>query len=246
MPLLAVRASRCSPWTRRRRRWPRSAALQAAGSPPLEAAELFLADGLALVRAHTGLPAPFAERAPGVPAGRVRRPRRTRATTLLAALEEVSEQRAGDRRRRVGEDAPSRERLWRYREAHTESINAAGVPVKLDVAVPLGRLDRALARAAGRRTRGRRRRRARSSSGISTRATCTSTCSAPTTTHAVSDAVLRYVTSLGGSISAEHGVGRAKAEWLALSRSPAEIAAMRAIKHALDPRGLLNPGVILG
>jgi FAD/FMN-containing dehydrogenase len=48
----------------------------------------------------------------------------------------------------------------------------------------------------------------------------------------------------GGTISAEHGIGRAKAAMLPVSRSPAEIAAMRAIKHALDPTGLLNPGVL--
>jgi len=40
-------------------------------------------------------------------------------------------------------------------------------------------------------------------------------------------------------------VGRAKAHWLSLSRSPEEIAAMRRIKNALDPAGTLNPGVLL-
>ena len=49
----------------------------------------------------------------------------------------------------------------------------------------------------------------------------------------------------GGSISAEHGIGRAKARYLHLSRSAVEIASMRAIKHALDPTGILNPGVLL-
>jgi FAD/FMN-containing dehydrogenase len=53
------------------------------------------------------------------------------------------------------------------------------------------------------------------------------------------------VAGLGGSISAEHGVGRAKRSWLHLSRGPAEIAAMRALKAALDPTGMLNPGVLL-
>jgi FAD/FMN-containing dehydrogenase len=62
----------------------------------------------------------------------------------------------------------------------------------------------------------------------------------------VEDAVLRLVSSYGGSISAEHGVGRAKRAWLELSRSPAEIEMMRSIKNALDPSGLLNPGVLLG
>jgi FAD/FMN-containing dehydrogenase len=61
----------------------------------------------------------------------------------------------------------------------------------------------------------------------------------------VTDAVLRVVAGLRGSISSEHGVGRAKAEWLSLSRSATEIAAMQAIKAALDPRRTLNPGVLL-
>ena len=62
----------------------------------------------------------------------------------------------------------------------------------------------------------------------------------------VDDAVLRLVARLGGSISAEHGIGRAKARWLPLTRSKAEIAAMTAVKAALDPAGLLNPGAIMG
>ncbi|MCA9679357.1 MAG: FAD-binding oxidoreductase [Kofleriaceae bacterium] len=49
-----------------------------------------------------------------------------------------------------------------------------------------------------------------------------------------------------GSVSAEHGIGLLKREWLGYSRSPDEIAMMRAIKAALDPRGLLNPGKVLG
>ncbi len=56
--------------------------------------------------------------------------------------------------------------------------------------------------------------------------------------------VLELVASLGGSISAEHGIGQAKAKYLSLSRSPEEIATMRAIKSALDPAGLMAPGVI--
>jgi FAD/FMN-containing dehydrogenase len=62
---------------------------------------------------------------------------------------------------------------------------------------------------------------------------------------AVTEAVLKLVSSYGGSISAEHGVGRHKREYLGLSRSPEEIAVMRSIKSSLDPQGLLNPGVLL-
>jgi FAD/FMN-containing dehydrogenase len=47
---------------------------------------------------------------------------------------------------------------------------------------------------------------------------------------------------LHGSVSAEHGIGLLKREFLPISRSPAELAAMAAIKRALDPHGILNPG----
>ncbi len=61
----------------------------------------------------------------------------------------------------------------------------------------------------------------------------------------IEDAVYRVVHDLEGSISAEHGIGRAKLPWLSLARSPDEIAAFRAVKQAFDPDGLLNPGVLL-
>jgi FAD/FMN-containing dehydrogenase len=61
----------------------------------------------------------------------------------------------------------------------------------------------------------------------------------------VDDAVLGLVASYGGSISAEHGIGRAKLPWLRLARSDDEFRAFRAIKAALDPDGVCNPGVLL-
>ncbi|AXK62183.1 FAD-binding oxidoreductase [Burkholderia sp. IDO3] len=60
------------------------------------------------------------------------------------------------------------------------------------------------------------------------------------------DAVLYpLVRDAGGSVSAEHGIGRYKRDWLGCSRSDAEIAAMRRLKHAFDPLGLLNPGKVI-
>ncbi len=60
----------------------------------------------------------------------------------------------------------------------------------------------------------------------------------------VEDAILDAVVGVGGTIAAEHGIGTAKVRWLALSRTDAERRAMRAIKSALDPDGLFNPGVL--
>ena len=55
---------------------------------------------------------------------------------------------------------------------------------------------------------------------------------------------LPVVAALGGTISSEHGVGVAKTRWLHLVRSDGDLAAQRAVKFALDPLGILNPGVL--
>ena len=58
---------------------------------------------------------------------------------------------------------------------------------------------------------------------------------------AVYDAIDRH----RGSISAEHGVGLARRDDIARRKQPAEIAMMRAIKSALDPLGIMNPGKMI-
>ncbi|MFD2173340.1 FAD-binding oxidoreductase [Rhodobacter lacus] len=64
--------------------------------------------------------------------------------------------------------------------------------------------------------------------------------------HAVMQAVHRLVVErFDGSISAEHGIGRLKVGELARTADPAKLTLMRAVKTALDPQGILNPGVIL-
>jgi FAD/FMN-containing dehydrogenase len=63
--------------------------------------------------------------------------------------------------------------------------------------------------------------------------------------NAIDDAVLGLVVERGGSISAEHGIGVAKKRWLERNRSVSEVEAMRAVKAALDPDGILNPNVLL-
>ncbi|WP_088310333.1 FAD-binding oxidoreductase [Novosphingobium sp. B 225] len=59
------------------------------------------------------------------------------------------------------------------------------------------------------------------------------------------EVVFSPLKALGGSISAEHGIGLEKRDWLAMCRSDAEIALMRTLKAALDPTGILNPGKVL-
>ena len=57
--------------------------------------------------------------------------------------------------------------------------------------------------------------------------------------------VYTEVAALGGSISAEHGLGQLKREEITHYKSPLELELMRAVKHALDPQGLMNPGKLL-
>jgi FAD/FMN-containing dehydrogenase len=61
----------------------------------------------------------------------------------------------------------------------------------------------------------------------------------------VAEAVHGVALSLGGSISAEHGIGRLKAESVEKFKSSVELDLMRAIKTALDPHGIMNPGKLL-
>jgi FAD/FMN-containing dehydrogenase len=64
-------------------------------------------------------------------------------------------------------------------------------------------------------------------------------------THALEHAMFDLVESLGGSISAEHGIGRLKAEEFARRADPVELRVMHELKRALDPKGILNPGKVL-
>ncbi|MBI3746524.1 MAG: FAD-binding protein, partial [Chloroflexi bacterium] len=64
-------------------------------------------------------------------------------------------------------------------------------------------------------------------------------------THRVRDEIFRAALDLGGTVTAEHGIGAARREWLPIQRGDGAVAVMRAIKAALDPLGILNPGRVL-
>ncbi len=141
-------------------------------------------------------------------------------------------------------DATDREKLWSLRERVTEScaVESVGVAHKLDVSFPqsvLGESYSALCVLLDR-------------PGVNQVAIFGHlldgnfhiffTTAAPD--HEIDRVVLELVARFNGSISAEHGIGRMKAAYLHLSRSEAEIATMRAIKKAIDPQGIMNPGVL--
>jgi len=58
-------------------------------------------------------------------------------------------------------------------------------------------------------------------------------------------ATLREVIALGGTVAAEHGIGKLKRKWLPLQMSPLQVRAMQAVKRELDPAGILAPGNVL-
>ncbi len=206
----------------------------------LEACELFLQAGLALVCAVTGLPAPFVR--PSAVYLLVEVADRTDPTE---ALGEVTGALTGVQDVVVATDPSRRAALWRYREAHTEAINTLGPPHKLDVTLPLGSLAAFVQQVPARIRSVDAGARVWLFGHVGDGNIHVNVTGPAPTDERVDDAVLRLVADFGGSISAEHGIGTAKRRWLALSRTPAEIAAFRTLKRAFDPDGILNPHVLL-
>jgi glycolate oxidase len=64
--------------------------------------------------------------------------------------------------------------------------------------------------------------------------------------HNLVSQILKEVVSVGGTITSEHGVGDAKAEFVELELTPHEIEIMRDLKKMFDPKGIMNPGKIFG
>jgi FAD/FMN-containing dehydrogenase len=208
----------------------------------LEAVEYFHDDGLQLVLRHSQLSSPFDRPHPLYLLLDVAADEGTAEdlADLLSQLDVVRDvvfaSRSADRRR-----------LWELREAHAEAITAEGVPVSLDVALPLRNLARfeqelpnvvrAVARRAVPILFGHL---AEGSVHVNLLAATEQDVDG-----LVTEAVLELVASLDGSISAEHGIGLAKRDWVQLTRNSADLAAMRAIKNALDPVGVLSPGRVL-
>ncbi|HVQ89236.1 MAG TPA: FAD-binding oxidoreductase [Actinomycetes bacterium] len=138
-------------------------------------------------------------------------------------------------------DAAVDRRLWAYRERQPEAVSTLGSVHSLDVAVPLDQLQVCLdalpeliaphdCYVFGHLAEGNLH---------------VQVVGAEVDDFTTDEKVLKFVVSLGGSISSEHGIGRAKAPYLRWARDEGTVQAMTGIKHSLDPEGLLNPGVLV-
>lgn len=206
----------------------------------LTAVEYVERAGVDLVVARAGVADPFAGR--GHPAHLVVEVAGAEPPTerLAAAVADAP----GVREVAVAEDRPGQARLWAVREAHTEAIAGEGVPHKLDVTLPLGRI--AAFRAALDELLAARWPEAEPIvfGHLADGNLHVNVVGPEPDDDRLDAAVLALVAEHDGSISSEHGVGRQKAPYLHLGRSEADRAAMRAIKRALDADGRLNPGVL--
>ncbi|HUZ52456.1 MAG TPA: FAD-binding oxidoreductase [Streptosporangiaceae bacterium] len=210
----------------------------------LLAAEYVDAAGLALVREAAGLPAPLRTAYQGYLLAELTGPAGD-ADIYLQRLAPA----ALPPDTAIAQDAGGMAALWAYRERLTEAIAATGIPHKIDVAVPAGELGAFCAelgdvvREAGPGRGGPARLIVFGHIGVGN--LHVNVLGPDPADTEVDAAVARLAAAHGGSAAAEHGVGRAKTGWLGWTRSAAEISAMRSIKSALDPVGLLNPGVLL-
>jgi FAD/FMN-containing dehydrogenase len=143
-------------------------------------------------------------------------------------------------------DAAGRERLLAIRESHAEALSAQGVPLKFDVGLPLDGLGGFWDRVGDVvRTHSPQARTVIFGHLGDGNLHVNVIGVGESQVEALEDAVLGLVVDCDGTVSAEHGIGVHKVRHLALNRTRGELDAMRAIKRALDPAGILNPGVAL-
>ena len=143
--------------------------------------------------------------------------------------------------------------MWKLRESVPEAQRRHGASIKHDVSVPVSAIPELIARGAalahdlapegdvvsyGHAGDGNLHFNLSQKPGADT-------ASFLARTHSLERAMFDLVESLGGSISAEHGIGRLKAAEFARRADPVELGVMRELKRALDPKGILNPGKVL-
>jgi FAD/FMN-containing dehydrogenase len=145
----------------------------------------------------------------------------------------------------VATDKAGRQHFWRHRDALSVAIATRGRPTKLDVAIPQALIVEFVRHVSFLTSK---------EEGVdlwlfghagdgNLHVNLTGTGSGRSK---LAEDVVSMVVKIGGSISAEHGIGREKVDCMKSCRGPAELKTFRSLKEALDPSWRLNPGVLLG
>lgn len=206
---------------------------------PLTAAELILDDGVELVEEALGLRPPIAR----MPAYVLLEAEDDRdpVAALAGAIGDIAPEAVA-----VADDETGRRRLWDLRERLPEAVARLGVPVKLDVSVPLDRLAEYEARVRETVRDLQPEARVVIWGHLLDGNLHVNIIGADPADTAIDSSVIGLALAVGGSSSGEHGIGIAKSRWLVQDRGEADVAAMWRIKSALDPAGIMNPGVLFG
>jgi FAD/FMN-containing dehydrogenase len=147
----------------------------------------------------------------------------------------------------VGVDIAAQQRLWQVREAIAEVLGVYGPPLKFDVSLPLPAIAGFAAESAELVA-------AHAPDAIPVlfghigegNLHLNVVRCGPDAEQELYTPMMELIARCGGNVSSEHGVGTRKRDYVSMSRTDADIAAMRAVKAAFDPSGFLNPAVLFG
>ena len=154
----------------------------------------------------------------------------------------------------IAQSEAKRARMWAFREQMSECQSREGASIKHDVSVPIAAVPQLLAEGSaaverllpgirpcpfGHMGDGNIHFNLSQPVGADPKAFMA-------TEKRMNEAIYEVVLKLGGSVSAEHGIGQLKTDLLRQVKDPVALEVMRSIKQALDPNGIMNPGKVLG
>jgi FAD/FMN-containing dehydrogenase len=147
----------------------------------------------------------------------------------------------------IAQSRKESQEIWAIRDSSGELQNELGTYVPFDVSLPIGSIGRFVEDCRGRLATRWPRMVATWFGHIadSNIHICVGKRNGPENEHELDEVVYDCVGEYRGSISAEHGIGLLKRDFLDRSRTPEAIATMRVLKAALDPKSILNPGKVL-